>query len=301
MQKHLFLTLVLGLSLSQAPHDKPKSVLHEAQLLEMGRASRLRPAAQSPSEIKVISYNIRWRGGEELGKITELLKDDPEIGGAAILGLQEVDRNKKRTGNKNSAKALAEQLGMYYAWAAAHAPGSETEEETGVLILSAYPLSDVRRIVLPHAGPGQRRRVALGATVTIGSTGGSTSIRVYSVHSETRIPVDKKLDQMKAVIADLAHYRKDTPAIVLGDLNTWEPEAVAQTSKLFMTESFHTPFDSQPTFSRRVLFVSLDLKLDWIWLRNLQETTYGIDRQPELSDHWPLWLVVRLKDEQPRQ
>jgi endonuclease/exonuclease/phosphatase family metal-dependent hydrolase len=298
MQKHFFLmTMVLGLSLSQVPHDKPKSAAHEAQLLETGRASKLRPAAQSPSEIKVVSYNIRWRGGEELGKIAELLKDDAEIGGAAILGLQEVDRNKKRTGNKNTAKVLAEQLGMYYAWAAAHAPRSETEEETGVLILSAYPLSDVRRIVLPHPGPRQRRRVALGATVTIGTT----SIRVYSVHSETRITVDRKLDQMKAVIADLAHYRKDTPAIVLGDLNTWEPEAVAQTSKLFTTESFHTPFDGQPTFFRRVLFVSLDLKLDWIWLRNLQETTYGIDRKHDLSDHWPLWLVVRLKDEQPRQ
>lgn len=296
MQKHLFLVLVLGFALAQAPRVSPELVVHDIPLFETGKASKLQPAAQHPSEIKVVSYNIRWRGGEELAKIAQLLKDHAAVGGAAILGLQEVDRNKKRTGNKNTAKALAEELGMYYAWAEAPPPKSEKEEGTGVLILSSYPLSDVSRIVLPHPGPGQKRRVALGATVTIGST----SIRVYSVHSETRISVGKKIEQMKAVLADLARYPKDSPAIVLGDLNTWEPQAIVQTSKLFTAESFHTPFDNQPTFFTRVLFLSIKLKLDWIWLRNLQETTYGIDRKSKLSDHWPLWVVVRPSDKPPQ-
>lgn len=76
---------------------------------------------------------------------------------------------------------------------------------------------------------------------------------------------------MKAVLNDLAHYRKEMPAIVLGDLNTWEQDAVAKTFKLFEADSFHTPFDDQPTFFRQVLFVSVDLKLDWIWLRILRK------------------------------
>ena len=159
-------------------------------------ASRLR----RHGEIKVISYNIRWRSGDDLKKIIKLFKDDPEIGGAAILCLQEVDRRKKRSGHTNTAKLIADELGMHYAWAAPPAPKPTDEEETGVAILSVYPLSDVRRIVLPHEGPGHRRRVALGATVEIDDR----KWRVYSAHSETRIAVDKKLEQFKAVLDDLA-------------------------------------------------------------------------------------------------
>jgi len=261
----------------------------QSHLLEVGHASKVRAAKDSPSEFKVVSYNIRWPGGEDLRKLVQFLKNDPEAGDASVLGLQEVDRNKKRTGNENTARLLAEELGMYYAWAAPPSPQSEKEEETGVVILSSFPLSDVRRIVLPHQGPGGRRRVALGATVTAGHT----SLRVYSVHSETRISVNRKLDQTKAVLADLAHYPKGMPAVVLGDLNTWEPAAVAKTFKLFARENFQTPFDEQATFFRRILFVSIDLKLDWIWLRNLKYSSYGVNRKIELSDHWPLWVILR--------
>jgi len=111
--------------------------------------------------------------------------------------------------------------------------------------------------------------------------------------SETRIPVNCKLEQMKAVINDLARYPKDMPAVVLGDLNTWELDAVSRTFKLFTAEGFQTPFGDESTFFHRALFISIDLKLDWIWLRNLEPTTHGIDRAIKLSDHWPLWIVLR--------
>ncbi|MDQ6653999.1 MAG: hypothetical protein M3Y84_14820 [Acidobacteriota bacterium] len=307
MQKLFLLILTVGLALPfstdpsqsgqtrpiEAPVNTPPD--SDSQLLEIGHASKIRSVAQSPGNIKVVSYNIRWRSGEDLRKLAQLLKNDSEIGGASIIGLQEVDRHKARTGNQNTVKFLAEELGMYYAWAAPPAAKSETEEETGVVLLSFYPLTDVHRIVLPYEGPGRRRRVAVGATLRIGQT----SLRVYSVHSDSRIPIDQKLVQMKAPLNHLAHYRKEMPAIVVGDLNTWEREAVAKTFKLFTTESFHTPFDDQPTFFRKVLFVSVDLKLDWIWLRNLDDTSYGINRKIGLSDHWPLWLVMRMKQGKP--
>jgi endonuclease/exonuclease/phosphatase family metal-dependent hydrolase len=263
----------------------------DLQLLEIGTGAKPITVSELPPAIKAVSYNIRWRGGDDLRKIAQFLKEDLEIGGAAVVGLQEVDRNKKRTGNKNTARMLAEELGMHYAWAAPPPEKSAKEEETGVAIMSPYPLSNVQRIVLPHEGPGKRRRVALGATVTIGSR----QLRVYSVHSETRISFDKKLEQWKAVLADLASYRNDMPAIVLGDLNTWEPGAGAKTTKLFTAAGFHTPFDGQSTFCRRILFVSFDLKLDWIWLRNLEAIKHGVDREIKLSDHWPLWITLAFK------
>ena len=295
MQRFFLLFTVIALAFATQVRTSTEQSSHtknsDAHLLEIGQAAKVRFTPNPAGDIKVVSYNIRWRGRSDLLKLAQALKDDPEVGGASILGLQEVDRNRKRTGNTNTAKLLADELGMHYAWAAPPHPKPGMEEETGVLLLSPYPLSDVHRIVLPHAGPGRRRRAGIGATVKIGPS----SLRIYSVHSETRISMDKKLDQMKSVLKDLARYPKDMPAIVMGDLNTWEPGAGEKTTKLFTGEGFHTPFDGDATFSQRVLLVPIKLRLDWIWLRNLEATKAGIDKKITLSDHWPLWVALRIK------
>jgi endonuclease/exonuclease/phosphatase family metal-dependent hydrolase len=292
MHKLLILFAIFSLALvPQAQRPRQAVNANDGHLLETGQSPTVRTPSGDVKELKVVSYNIRWRSGKELRELIELLKTDPEIGGATIIGLQEVDRNRKRSGNTNTAKLLAHELNMHYAWAAPPNPKPNQEEETGVTILSPYPLSDVHRIVLPHEGPDQRRRVGIGATVSVGRS----KIRVYSVHSEVRISTDKKLDQMKAVIQDLAQFPREMPSIVLGDLNTWEPGAEDKTRKLFVSEGFHTPFDGDSTFRRRVLMVPIKFKLDWVWLRNLDATNSGIDKKISLSDHFPLWVGLKLK------
>jgi endonuclease/exonuclease/phosphatase family metal-dependent hydrolase len=226
-----------------------------------------------------------------LKKLIQLLRDDPEVGGASILALQEVDRRKKRSGHSNTVKTLAEELGLYYAWAAPPAPRATDEEETGVALLSVYPLSDVRRIVLPHEGPNRRRRVALGATVEVDKQ----LWRVYSAHAETRLSFDKKLEQFKAILQDLAQFPPNMPAIVMGDLNTWEAGAGRKTIKFFADAGLKTPFGEEPTFRRRIMLIPIELELDWVWLRGLEPASYGIDRTIEVSDHWPLWTNVKFK------
>jgi endonuclease/exonuclease/phosphatase family metal-dependent hydrolase len=271
----------------------------DAALLESGQGTTVRKqtAGSAPSEIKVISYNIRWRSGDDLKKIIKLLHEDPEIGGASILALQEVDRKKKRTGHNNTAKIIADSLGMYYTWAAPPGVKSTDEEETGVAILSFYPLSDVRRFVLPHPGPGQRRRAAVGATVEVPNR----PLRVYSVHAETRIKFSKKLEQYKAVLDDLAQFPADMPAIVMGDFNTWEPNASDKVVAFFTKAGMKTPFGSDKTFKRKVMFVPLELKLDWVWLRGLEATSFGIDKKVEVSDHFPLWTNVRMEPQKTQK
>ena len=262
----------------------------DVPLLESGQGANLRKQTTAPAQLKILSYNIRWRSGDDLKNMIKLLKDDPEIGGASILALQEVDRAKKRSGNNNTAKVIADELGLHYAWAAPPSAKPSDEEETGVAILSVYPLSDVKRIVLPNPGPGKRRRVALGATIEIENR----QWRIYSAHAETRIKFGKKLEQFKAVLDDLAHYPPNTPAMIMGDFNTWEPNAHDKVVKLFSDAGLKTPFDGKKTFKRRVLFVPLELKLDWVWLRGLEAASCGIDREVEISDHFPLWTNVKM-------
>ncbi len=270
------------------------STRDDARLLEVGRAEKLSEVASPvalPSEIKLVSYNMRWRGGEDLRALIEALRGDAVIGGASVIGLQEADRHRARSGNVNTAKLIADALGMHYAWAAPpRAEGDkEAEDETGVALLSVYPLADAERIVLPHTGPGGRKRVALGVTVQFDKT---RYLRVYTVHAETRLAIARKTEQWRAVLNSLdAKHPKETRAVVLGDFNTIKDKDVRAARHLFADAQFSTPFpDDKPTW--KTLFVKL--KLDWLWLRGLDATDHGIARHIKFSDHWPLWVKVKL-------
>jgi len=258
-------------------------VNNDVLLLETGASTKPQRVVTLYKDVSVVTYNIRWRTANELHQISEWLKSK----NPSVIALQEVDRAKQRTNKTNNARALAEQLGMNYAWAAPPLPKSskDTEEETGVELLSPYPLRDVTRIVLHHEGPGGRWRVALGATIKINKI----DVRVYSVHAETRIPLEQKLDQYRAVLDDLKRFPKSTPAIVMGDFNSWEPATVKGVRQLFSSEFFTTPFaDDDWTFKRNAVVFDVDLKLDWIWLRGLRATSSAIDRSITVSDHYPL-------------
>jgi len=289
----LLITLPLFIlihSTVQQQNTKVPTVDNEqTNLLEFGNAKNPRPAKTANSKrVKIISYNIRWRSGDDLKKLIRLFQDDPEIGNASILGLQEVDRRKKRSGNTNTVKEIADELGMHYAWAAPPSTNNESEEETGVAILRIYPISDIQRIVLPNEGPNKRRRVALGATLNVEGR----EWRVYSAHAETRLSFDKKLEQLGSLLKDLSRYPADMPAVIVGDFNTWEPGADRKVIKLFSDAGMKTPFGTGSTFSRRLLFVPIEFRLDWIWLRGIESFEFGIDKKIEVSDHWPLWLNV---------
>ena len=293
----LLLTLaVMALTSTFATAQTNGNGVHEIHLLESGKADTLAEPPRA-GELKIVSYNIRWRSGKELQQIIHWLK---AAGSSqpAIIGLQEVDRARKRSGSANHAKRIADEMGMHYAWATPHAAerGKREEEETGVAILSSYPLTDVTRIVLPNPGPGGRLRVAIGATTHVGKT----PVRVYSVHGETRLAERKKVEQQRAVLDDLEKFPKEMPVIILGDFNTWEAPAIQNFRKLYTAAGFETPFpDDESTFCQKIVFVDLKLKLDWIWVRGLTPQSYGIDRSLKVSDHFPLWTVARFP-EQPK-
>lgn len=297
-----------------------------AELLEIGVASNLAgvkssdAAAATPGELKIVSYNIRYRVGEDLQRLIALLKTDAEIGGASVIGLQEVDRSKKRTKFTNTVRLMAEALGMHYVWAAPPPPrpketaktkavknvkkdkkdkdddddddddDESKEEETGVAILSRYPLSDVSRLVLAHEGPNRRRRAAVGATVRMGRE----EVRFYSVHAETRMPVERKVEHWRTVLEDLSQHARLRRVVVVGDFNTIKEKDVRAARKLFTDAGFVTPFEDEHATFKVVFF---DFKLDWIWLRGLQPVSHGIDKSIGLSDHWPLWVTVKFSAE----
>ena len=67
-------------------------------------------------------------------------------GTAVIVGLHEVDRAKQRTAKTNNAQTLADDLGLYYAWAAPPPSKNDKspEEEAGVERLRSLSAVDCR-------------------------------------------------------------------------------------------------------------------------------------------------------------
>jgi len=257
-----------------------------ASLLEQGIPAKHRSFACA-REAKIVTYNIAHRTGAELEKLAATLRDDKEIGGADIIGLQEVDRNKKRSRYVNSARLLAETLGMSYVWAAPPAISDEQEEETGVVLLSGHPMKDIERIVLPNRGPGGRKRVAIGATIQVCST----EVRFYCIHAENRMHPDEKADQYAALVEALSKYPSAKRAVFLGDFNTVSVRNNQDARRVFSTAGFATPFsDGLGTWRAFVL----SMQLDWIWLRGLEATANGVASQITLSDHSPVWVKFKL-------
>src|SRR5688500_3076425 len=96
--KLLFVLLCLGLALEIAvttsyssgqtsPQDSSAQQVdqQDSTLLEIGQASKLRVVPAITGEFKVVSFNIRFRGGEDLKKLAELLRNDPEIDRKSVV------------------------------------------------------------------------------------------------------------------------------------------------------------------------------------------------------------------------
>ncbi|MDQ3820806.1 MAG: hypothetical protein M3362_24400 [Acidobacteriota bacterium] len=149
-------------------------------------------------------------------------------------------------------------------------------------------MTNVTRILLPNEGLGGRR-LALGATIHLRET----LLSFYFIHAATRISNEHRIEQLRVALDDLnTRHAKTERAVVLGDFNTLTGKDVDSTTRLFEGAGFSTPFSPSRTTWKTFI---IELKLDWLWLRNLSASDYGIDRKVRLSDHWPLWVEVSLQ------
>lgn len=245
------------------------------------------PPETVPTEFRILTYNLHGPPNDRMEDLVDALRNDPVLKEAAVFGLQEVNRHHRKTGYENVASELATALGLYYAFAVEN-PYKKGGGERGLAILSRFPMSEVERIALPHAGPGGRRRIALGTTVHLGPN----RLRVYSIHLETRIANRKHADQLKTVLTDANRYR-DLPTIILGDFNTVYFRS-EQTFDLLKASDFQTKPYEGSSF-RKVLL--LRKKLDWIWTRDLEIFDSGVQGQIEASDHRPVWAQLRWRSQ----
>jgi endonuclease/exonuclease/phosphatase family metal-dependent hydrolase len=220
-----------------------------------------------------------------------------------VLLLQEADKRTARAGGHHVAQELANQLEMNWVHAPAGIPrgikpvqrqwwldfeepiGLHDSGDTGVAFLSKLPFSDVTRIDLPWHECPWRPRLAIAATVALGSS----KLRIFNAHVDPHAAVDGQLKQME-VIAEEAERTSD-PSLILGDFNTLSKKKSIETRAFLESRGYSTSF---PTGTPTWRGAGLRLHADWIFGRGIEITKWGVARPLSVSDHWPIWIELSI-------
>jgi endonuclease/exonuclease/phosphatase family metal-dependent hydrolase len=225
-------------------------------------------AAPDPEPtFRVVTFNVKF--ARQIDRAARLLGEHPELRTADIVALQEMDAE--------GTERIARALGMDYVYyPAIWHPG--TGRDFGNAILSRWPLSDDRKLVLPyHSRYRDMQRIAVSATAAtpLGP------VRVYSVHLETigGIAGVNRQRQAAAVIRDAAAYPR---VIVAGDMNS---RVVGEVFTWYGYRWVTRDLGSTISF----------FAWDHVFVRGLDRASgsAGIVRDTQgASDHRPVWAVL---------
>jgi endonuclease/exonuclease/phosphatase family metal-dependent hydrolase len=222
---------------------------------------------------------------------------------ADVLALQEADKRTTRSGGHHVAKELASELNMNWAHAPAGIPRGvkpvkrqwwlDFEEpidlhdpgDTGVALLSRLPLIDVMRIDLPWHECPWRPRLAMAATISLGSQ----QIRIFNAHVDPHVASDGQLAQLEAIVTQAE--AANLPAIILGDFNTLSRQKCLDTRQFLESRGYATPIPTGTTTWRGA---GLRMHADWIFTRGLKIERWGVAKPLNVSDHWPIWAEINL-------
>jgi len=174
-------------------------------------ASSLSAPPVETRRLRVVTYNVhscvgvdRKRSEDRIADVLEKLQPD-------VVGLQELDAKRKRSGGVDQAARIADRLGYEFAF---H-PALETQgEEYGDAILSRLPFRVFRNAPLPY-GPHflfRETRGALGVELL------DSGIRVINTH--LGLGKSERLAQAKALAGDSWMGANGAPVILLGDFNS---------------------------------------------------------------------------------
>ncbi len=234
--------------------------------------------------LKVMTYNIHHAnppakpGLIDLDAIAGVIKkENPDL-----VGLQEVDRFTKRSGNMDEAKVLAEKTGMHYQFFKAidHDGG-----DYGVAILSRFPFSNGAKVDLPQVIKAEARVLSY-ATVTLPN---KTQLIFANTHLDATRPDSNRVAQMKSILSTLS--TKKEAIILVGDLNCEaKAEPIILLDQQYKRSCMANCANTIPQdFPKKTI--------DYIALKNANwnVSQYYVIPETYASDHRPVISVYQIK------
>ena len=182
------------------------------------------PRETAPPALGVLMFNMER--GVRLAEIGEFLRDCPSVQPFDLILANELDDGCARSGNRNTARALAESFGLNYAWGLEFIELVDDGNEKGYhgnAVFSRWPIRRAGVIRLPEQYnwyfDRQRRiggRLAVFAELDVGGR----PLGAVSIHLENRTHGEGRRLQMEAILNAVERELPDMPLILGGDLNT---------------------------------------------------------------------------------
>lgn len=207
---------------------------YSLMLMMLAGCNSARKTSSGPAsrEVTVVTYNVHHANPPSQPK--EVIDLDTiaatiRKSGAQLVALQELDSVTVRANKEFQLKLLADKLGMYYYY------GKAIPYEGGgygVGILSKYPLTETRTIMLPkiEGFTGEDRVVALGRV----SLPGKKDIWFASTHLDVSKEENRVLQT--AAIVKLGESLS-LPLVIGGDFNATDEKGAIQPLTAFFTDA----------------------------------------------------------------
>jgi endonuclease/exonuclease/phosphatase family metal-dependent hydrolase len=234
--------------------------------------------ASGRGPFRLLDWNLHSavdaQGQVDLAGVRDLIRSqDPDV-----VALQEVGRGWPIAGATDEAEWLSRALAMPYVWAPA------ADDQFGNVILSRFPILDVRVQPLPY-GEGPQHRSALRAVVEVAS---DLDVPVICVHLQNG---DKPATREQQIRAVLQLAGADPRTIVAGDFNMQPTETnVALLEDAGYRSAQDVAGDPDGSTARDAAFPGD--RVDWIW--GASDVAFSSFETPtsEVSDHLPLSVSV---------
>jgi len=239
--------------------------------------------AAANSRLKIMSYNIHHAnppskaGLIDVDAIAEVIKKEhPDL-----VGLQEVDKGTKRSGNIDEAALIAQKTGMHYRFFKAIDYDSGYY---GLAILSRFPIDTSGSIALPQVMKGEARILSfIGLRLP-----GTGPVIFANTHLDAQHADSNRVVQVKRIIDELD--KKNEPVIIAGDFNS---EAGKETIQLLDHSFRRSCIDGCPF---TIPQVNPNKTIDYIATRNTgwPVVEHAVIPETYASDHRPVIAVYQL-------
>lgn len=246
------------------------------------------PPTLSPDgrTIRILSYNVHSCVGTDrkldVGRVADMIATlEPDI-----IGLQELDVGRRRSGGVDQAEEIARRLKMDFHF---HPALTLEEERYGDALLTAFPMRLVKAGALPSIG---EPRGALWTTVEVAGK----AVQVFNTH--LGLLRRDRLRQAKALTGPewLRHPQTDgKPLILIGDFNSIPSSAPYRLiCERFADARQQTGRLPAPTFPARWPLLRLDHVFVSGGPRIIKAEAISTAAARRASDHLPLLVTAEL-------
>jgi endonuclease/exonuclease/phosphatase family metal-dependent hydrolase len=253
------------------------------------------PADDSTSRVRVLCYNIHYGQGTDgrydIARLAEVIRSTkPDL-----VALQEVDVGVRRSGQVHQAQRLADLTGMAVRF------GPTQHYEGGLFgnaVLSRLPILDVSIHPLPYTESTAARTTYPRGAVAVTVEGPHRQpLRFVSTHFQHNVPEDR-LAEARAINQLFATDENVIPTILAGDMNA-EPnsEPIAELLTRWHGTSDDPATPTAPSTQPRS-------RIDYVFYRpaaHFELIESQVIPEAVASDHRPVFAILELKSELPRQ